>query len=147
MELKNEKNRKIIDSLSPHSNKVTIDKKASSKLFILARVPIIVITNDKASYFKNAGFEIKELNRYIILEDQLLIGINTRKGSDKATVAKVVESLNLNTHEKHRIIGKPVPINNTGFMWFWVVPEKQVNHYQKMNSVYFNPKGWGFAFK
>lgn len=151
-ELKNEQNRKIINDLAPNAKKVVLDKKTlATKLFVLSRVPIVLVTNDKPSYFKNVGFEVKELSRYIVLEDQLLVGINTTKvdkREQETLLNKVIESINLSTHEKYRVVGKPLYFNNqTSVIWHWLVPEKTIVQYRKVNNSYFNPKGWGLAFR
>lgn len=150
-ELKNESNRKLIQDLGVHAKKVMLDKKAlDTKLFVLARVPIIIVSNDRPAFFKNVGFEIKELNRYVVIEDQLLVGVNTNKvpkADQEELLRRVIDSINLTTPEKFRVVGKPHQSTaQPSVVWYWLVPEKTISQYRKANNAYFSPRGWGFAF-
>lgn len=122
--------------------------------FILQRMPIVAMTDPIATPedFTKGGFVVKPIGFYSVLENQLVLGIHTNRLKNKNIDPKtyqtyVIEKLEREVHTKLIAIGKPMGYKNSGYTYYWLVPEKTVDNFRTRAHKPLTVKQWHFAFK
>ncbi len=122
--------------------------------FILKRMPVIALTDPSVSAqeFEKAGFITKSIGFYAVLENQLVMGVqeNTLKSKkmDPKTYAKfVLQKVERELHAKYQIVGQPTGYKNSGYVYYWLVPEKSIDQLRNRAHKALTVKKWYFAFK
>lgn len=147
-------NSHIIKDMQTYSNHLPAK---SDKPFIFAKVPVVAISALSSDNFKEAGFDVKPLTNYSILMDQVVIGINPKNISEDKTkpaslgdiekyIDMLVKAVEQKQNTKYVKMDKPKPYRDSGLIYFWIVPEKNINQMRSNTGKNFSVNKWGFAF-
>ena len=122
--------------------------------FILQRMPVVALTDPAvtAPEFEKAGFVTRPIGFYAVLENQLIMGIRENvlktKKMDPKTYAKfVLQKVEREMHAKYQMIGQPTGYKNSGYVYYWLVPEKNIDQLRTRAHKALTVKRWYFAFK
>lgn len=130
----------------------SVDTKRS---FIVAKVPVITVTDPviTAGEWAKAGFVSKSVGFYPVVENQLVIGINSNKVKESGMKPDEYRQMILEAVQ-HKLNTKLTPVSNialgfrsSGFTYMWVMTERDMDRLRNVTHKAFVPKSWGFAFK
>lgn len=138
-ELENEKNADLFavfkEKSQPLYKAVSKAKKSPSGM-AFARAPIIIIgTNLVPKHFKDAGIPVKRAANSLVLEDQLVV---ISRDKDDFWVKRFIDSFNkANPNEKISQVNQKlahVSIEGKSFTVSWVMPQKDINNFSRVNN-------------
>jgi len=122
--------------------------------FILQKMPIVAMTETIATPqdFEKGGFTVKPIGFYSVLENQLVLGIHanrlkTKKVDPETFKTYVIEKLQRELGKRLVVIGKPMGYKNSGYIYYWLVPEQNVDRFRNRTHKPLTIKQWHFAFK
>lgn len=122
--------------------------------FIMQRMPIVAMTDPIATPqdFEKGGFTIKPIGFYSVLENQLVLGIHAnrlkaKKVDPETFKTYVIEKLQRELNKKLIVIGKPMGYKTSGYIYYWLVPEQNVDRFRTRAHKPLTVKQWHFAFK
>ena len=158
--------KKVLQQVDKESEKAL--QVVKKKPFVIARLPVVPLgILDKATA-KSSGFEVSDLQGYLIFHNQLVIGLNKaliaestvwgnrKKIKVSQILGDIIDMIELKTNQKYVLIDKR-PYNSAktggmGISWYWVMPMKQANTFArlfKMGTRQGVPsvrlEGWGLA--
>lgn len=122
--------------------------------FIINRMPVVALTDPavNAEEWDRGGFITKSIGFYAVLENQLIIGVHEnklkkKKADPKTYMHAVLSKVQRELHKKLDIIGSPTGYKNSGYIYYWVVPEKNIDQFHARNRKPLKVKKWYFAFR
>lgn len=129
--------------------------------FVISRVPIIPIaTGLSTEALKRKGFKIETISNYVVMHNQLVIGINKEqlklkrekegKSIDtekwQTAILKILRMISKQIGSKVVLVDEK-PYGAQGGAWFWVMPEKELNAFAScFSSKTVKLQRFGFAF-
>lgn len=132
-----------------------LTNRETNKSFIIVRVPIVAKTKPyvSAKDFEAAHIRTGSIGGYPVLEDQLVIGLNVQKLKDekkkipefRKSVIQIIEG---KMHQKFNTMSPMnIGLGNTGFVFTWLMPEKDLTKVHRSLHRTFSVIEWGFAFR
>lgn len=122
--------------------------------FILQKMPIVAMTDPIATPqdFEKGGFTVKPIGFYSVLENQLVLGIHSNRLKEKKVDPEtfktyVIEKLQRELGNRLVVVGKAMGYKNSGYIYYWLVPEKNVDRFRNRAHKPLTVKQWHFAFK
>ncbi len=127
-----------------------------NKPFIIQRVPIQAKTKPFISPadFQKAGFNSTPIDEvYAVIENQMVLGLNVRKLREEKKDVKeyrkaIIKIISAKHHTKFIELSEMRPgLGNTGFVYSWIMEEKEYDRILKATHKRLNIVEWGFAFR
>lgn len=133
----------------------SFDKEASklkfngSKDYTVSRAPIIPVSKGfyDISTAKHAGLAVENIGGYMLVRNQLVIGLKgTEKGAKAVqAVEDIIESLAAVSSRKLHLVSEK-GARYKGNLWFWAADNKTINALTKANRGGAAITDWGFGF-
>lgn len=138
---------------SKHKSKLP-KSKFSKKTLVVMEVPIIPIFKKMITpkELESLGFDIQSVGFYSVLENQLVVGINYQYTKEqniknKDYINHVTQSLSKKTGHSYMVLDdKPIKYGNSGFLYYWLIDEKDLNRLTRAGVREAGIANWGFAF-
>jgi hypothetical protein len=132
--------------------KTKLPASSSKKEWVLLELPVIPIFDPfvTPNEVEANGFAVSAVGNYTVIERQLVCGVNvhqtkkTHHTSDEI-VELVIASLSRRTNKKWEQVEGSTGVN--GWMYFWLITERQRNLLNRFGSKHAGISEWGFAFK
>ena len=119
----------------------------------IIEMPVIGIY--KPFYFKNdferAGIETDNVGFYLIVHDQVIVGLNLNELHEKGLMVKkylmqVITSLSSKVGRRYLLVSDvPYRYKGYGFNFYWIMEERQLNKLTRNGEKRFQVLSWGFA--
>lgn len=151
-----DKSAHLISMYANYSRELPATEVEANKLgaYIITRMPILPITNPMvyAEDFEKVGFTTKKLGYYAVLENQIIIGIHAKKAKEmNKTTEEFFDIVKTTVQRQMGIvldtIGNPTGYKNSGYTYFWLVPERSIDALRTKVQKPLNVKNWHFAFR
>jgi len=119
----------------------------------IIELPVIGIY--KPFYFKEdfirAGIETDNVGYYLVIHDQVIVGLNLRELFEKGLTTKkylmqVLKSLSSRIGRRYVLVSdKPFKYKDYGFNFYWIMEERVLNKLTHGGEKQFQVLNWGFA--
>jgi len=146
-----------INTYQKYSRQLPATEVESNKMgdFIIHRMPILALTNPlvTSDEYEKAGFITKRIGYYAVVENQLVVGIHsnkiktTKKIDPKTYLAFLKSKIEREMHTTYQVVGQPTGYKNSGYIYFWLVPERNIDQLRVKAHKPLTVKQWHFAFR
>lgn len=159
----------------PYRKLLPVTNRETNKSFVVQRVPILFKSNPEfnAHDLRKAGFQAPEIKvadptgssravginhaikreDKVVLENQMVIGLNLRKITEekkkpKEYRAAIIKILSAQHHTRFIEMSEMRPgLGTSGFIYSWVMEEKELDRILKATHKPLKVVEWGFAFR
>lgn len=141
-----------IRKFSAFKNK--LPKTATTKKFAILSLPVLAIFKPflTAEELTDAGFEVDLIDLYPVIREQVIIAINTKYlqkiHSDPDTyLDEIVDTIKLKTRKSYTDFGSYSFRATPEFIYYWIMPDPDVNKMRAIRGKKANVESWGFPFR
>jgi len=135
-----------VGAMLPNANSVKYKKQAVT----FAVLPVIAVFNSfiKAN-LQNMGFKIDLVADYPILQDQKVLGVNTKyiaqMDMERDTIVEsALDQISKRTGTKYALVFDSPAASTNGFQYYWIMPERQLT--KLIRITHGGATGWAFPF-